>query len=118
MKQHPDALRGIPIGKRPPIGHKVLDEFLPCLKACGDSGAAWQYSLDNGHDWVWAPLRIWTLNVGFRGLMPSLQAVTHLTSQLRCDIRFLRDLKTPHRKFGRVRQSLEGTLHEEWQLPG
>jgi hypothetical protein len=67
-------------------------------------------------EWAGAPLRIGALNVGFRGLMPSLQSVTQLLTELRCDILFLGDLRTAQRKIGRTRKSLEGALHEEWHL--
>ena len=95
--QPPEDWRKLPIGKRPRIGHQLLEKSLQSLKAGSTDKGGKQQILEVDLDWAGAPLRIGALNVGFRGLMPSLQSVTQLLMELRCDILFLGDLRTAQR---------------------
>ena len=67
--QPPEDWRRLPIGKRPRIGHQLLEESLQSLKAGSTDKGGKQQVLEVDLDWAGAPLRIGALNVGFRGLI-------------------------------------------------
>ena len=60
------------------------------------------------------PLMIGYQNVGFRRLRSSLQGVVNAVLQQRPDILFLGDLGVPRNKIGKLRQTLERKLGDEW----
>ncbi len=60
------------------------------------------------------PLAIGYLNVGFRRLSNSMQGVVNSVLQQRPDILFLGDIGVPRNKIGKLRQTLERKLGDEW----
>jgi len=118
-KGPPETWQALPIGRRPPVGHSLLDEAIQRARQPPPvSGQAERVSEARAKWYSWAgpPMRVGALNVGFTGLKHSLRTAAELLDISRCDVLFLSDMRTSRRKIGRVRQLLEGAVQDEWQL--
>ncbi len=63
-----------------------------------------------------SPLKIIYQNIGFHKLSNSLGGITDAVLRHRPDVLFLGDLGVPRNKVGRLRQTLEKKLGDEWFL--